>query len=121
MHQNGKARKEFAKTLGLIKKKQNLDKTSDEYQEMISNAIKAGKNIHKSFEEETYNSIRKQLAEKESQMINHLMEDVVDNKGKLIRKGLSLEAAKKLVADNRKTEELRQMKLAKRKEKQAQK
>jgi len=118
MHQNGKTRKQFAKSLGLIKKKQQLNKTSDEYMEMLSKAIKAGINIHNAFEENTYNAVQKQLAEKENETITHLIEDVLDNKGNLIKKGMLIDDAKKLVASNRKIEETRLTNLAKRRTKQ---
>lgn len=118
MHQSRQTRKEYAKMLGYTKKKQKLNKTSKEYWEIISNAIKAGKKIHAAFEESTLNSIKKQEAELEDRIIKNLMEPITKKDGTIIRKGLAIGQATQFVDDNRYIENQRKLKLATRREKQ---
>jgi len=109
MYQNRNKRKEFAKLLGLTKKKRHASKT--EYLDIVSKAVQAGIKLHKSFEENTMNSINKQLSEIEERTIKGLMEPKII-KGEVVREGLSQSKAIKIIDENRKIEEKRQKKLS---------
>lgn len=116
-YQNRKKRREFAKLLGLIKQKQKLNKTSTEYFEMLYKATEAGNKIHTQFEQDTYNSIKKQEAEKDNQMLINFTEPF-KYKDKIFNEGIPKEKAEEIINRNNFLKIQRKRKLAQRKIKQ---
>lgn len=100
MHQNRKERRKLAKSFGLLSGPAN--------REQKERAMQAGKQIKKMFDDDTENSIRNQLAEKESACV-----------AGLVSSGMSEEDAKKVVAKNHELELKRLEKLATRKKKRS--
>lgn len=113
---NRHERKRIEKALGL--KKPTNDKERREY---TTRKIEAGKQLHKQFTEAVLNNQAKAAAEKESEMMKSLMADKLDNKGNIIRKGMTYEEARDFIIRNYEIERKRAEKLAKREEKRRQK
>jgi len=67
--------------------------------------------------EELYNKQKKEMLEKEEEMIKNLTSPVLDNKGNVIKEGMSQEKAIEIVKRNYEIERKRKIKKQKRKNK----
>lgn len=95
MYYNRKQRREFAKQLGLIGKKESFSK----WHERILRGIEAGKQLHNQFVNETENSVRKQMSDREARVIKNLSDS------------LGQDVALEIVANNRAIDEKRRQEL----------
>ena len=111
-HYNRHERKRIEKSLGL--KKPSNQKERREY---TTRKIEAGKQLHEQFTESVLNAQAKEASEKESEMMKSLMTDKLDNKGNVIRKGMTYEEARDFIIRNYEIKRKRAEKLAKREEK----
>lgn len=102
MYYNRKQRRELAKSMGLLGKKE----TPQQWHDRVSRSIEAGRQIHQQFMNEVETRLRNAAADREAKILNSLTEKWGEEK------------AKEIVASNRAIAEAREEKLRKRRIKQ---